>query len=337
MAPPEVIAVSRAPSRPRRLAVHLVAVHVAPAAPAPPRRETVGQHRDAPRRSPRASGRDTATPSRRARTDRPRAIRGRPPRPRSAAPARRAARRARESRSSSPRRTAASSATHSTRSSRVSGKRRPFGVPVQRVAGPADALQEGRDAVAASRSGTRGRHGRCRCPARAMPWRRAPSARRLQPLLGIEPASPSRGCRDARRRRPRRAARSSWCASRSAIRRVFTNTSVVRCSRISVGEPIVVLGPHFVRHHRFERRARQLDAEVQIAPVALVDRSRSRRPAGRVLRADQEPRDILDRLLRRGQADPERRPSRDVLRAVRARARDARRGACRSPRGSRRR
>ena len=61
--------------------------------------------------------------------DRPRATRRRRSRRRSAAPARRAARRRRSDRSSSPSRTARSSATHSTRSSRDIGNRRPLGVP----------------------------------------------------------------------------------------------------------------------------------------------------------------------------------------------------------------
>ena len=37
------------------------------------------------------------------------------------------------------------------------------------------------------------------------------------------------------------------------------------------GQPVVILLPHFVRHHRFERRSRDLDAQIHVAPVSLID------------------------------------------------------------------
>ena len=54
-------------------------------------------------------------------------------------------------------------------------------------------------------------------------------------------------------------------------------------------------------------------------------------------RADEKARDLLDRLLRRRQADAAAAAARRPAAAARATAPGARRGACRSPRGSRRR
>ena len=68
------------------------------------------------------------------------------------------------------------------------------------------------------------------------------------------------------------------------------------------GQLLIDFLPHFVGHHRFERRRRHLDAEVARAAVAGIDdRAIERGTFGR--RADQEPRHLLDRLLRRGQTD----------------------------------
>ena len=77
------------------------------------------------------------------------------------------------------------------------------------------------------------------------------------PWCAVTASSPSRSLR--------------WRASRSAIRRVFTNISVVRWARDQRGEPVVVLLPDLVRHHRIERGARHLDAEIHLAAVAVVD------------------------------------------------------------------
>ena len=99
--------------------------------------------------------------------------------------------------------------------------------------GASHALQEGVDRSASSRSGTRDPHRRCRCRARARRSPPAPSARRASGAARRRGAAPWQGCRDARRHSPR-PARSDRCrATRSASRRVLTNTSVVRCSRMS--------------------------------------------------------------------------------------------------------
>ena len=65
-----------------------------------------------------------------------------------------------------------------------------------------------------------------------------------------------------------------------------------------LGEPVVQLVPDLVRHHRFERRARQLQREVALAHVAGVDDL----DVG-VAVADQEARHRLERLHRRGESD----------------------------------
>ncbi len=151
--------------------------------------------------------RDTATRGAPARRARPRRSRGRRSRRRSAARARRAARRATTMRSSSPRRTARSSAAHSTRSSRDTGNSRPFGVPAIGVARAADALQERGDAM--RRSDLADEIDVADVDAEL---ERRRGDERLQ-LAGLQPrsrrraASPSRGCRDARSPRRRRAAR----------------------------------------------------------------------------------------------------------------------------------
>ncbi len=66
----------------------------------------------------------------------------------------------------------------------------------------------------------------------------------------------------------------------------------------------MVLGPRFVRHHRFERRLRNLDVELHRALVPFVHDGAVGPP--RVVdtrRPDEKPGDLLDRLLRRRQAD----------------------------------
>ena len=127
--------------------------------------------------------------------------------------------------------------------------------------------------------------------------------------------------------RRRSFARLPWCAAtassprrsdrcrarRSTILRVLTNTSVVRCPAIERGQAIVVLLPHFVRHHRLERRSRQLEREVGGAAMALVDDDAVGAPVGAdVRRPDQEARDVVDRPLRRREADPLHRMRADV-------------------------
>ena len=107
------------------------------------------------------------------------------------------------------------------------------------------------------------------------------------------------------------------------------------------GELVVHRGPHLARHHRLERRGRHHQVDVAFADVAAVDdrwcragkpgqsiRSASQRMADSscglpelrhlltVPISDQQPRDFLDGLLRRGQAD-----ALDGLRGVRVHAR----------------
>ena len=77
-------------------------------------------------------------------------------------------------------------------------------------------------------------------------------------------------------------------------------------------EAVVDLFPHLGRHHRFERRARHFDREIDLALVAAVD---DRALAFR-LGADEELRDLFDRLLRRRQADALELASARVLEAL---------------------
>ena len=66
-----------------------------------------------------------------------------------------------------------------------------------------------------------------------------------------------------------------------------------------LGEPVVQLVPDLVRHHRFERRARQFQREVALAHVAGVDDlDVGRRDVPTRKRAI-----VLERLHRRGESD----------------------------------
>ena len=121
----------------------------------------------------------------------------------------------------------------------------------------------------------------------------------LQPVLGIE----SRLLRQAAvMRRDLAFADPLAQVSRDALGhppRVHENQRrLVR--RDQLGQPVVVLLPHLVRHDGAERRAGNLEREVERAPVALVDDGAV---AAAVVRADEEPGDLLDRLLRGRQAD----------------------------------
>ncbi len=96
-------------------------------------------------------------------------------------------------------------------------------------------------------------------------------------------------------------------------------------------QALVDLLPDLVRHHRFERRARHFDGEVDLALVAAVD---DRAFAGSRRRGSARP-------PRSASASPTARCAgacaRTRARGARATARGARRGATRAPRGSRRR
>ena len=67
-------------------------------------------------------------------------------------------------------------------------------------------------------------------------------------------------------------------------------------------QPVVDLAPDLVRHHRLQRRIGKLDGQIALTVVAGIDDGE-----GIVPRADEEPRHLLDRLLRRRHADPQRR------------------------------
>ena len=75
---------------------------------------------------------------------------------------------------------------------------------------------------------------------------------RLELLLGVEADARATGCRGARRPGPRRAARSSACATRSTSRRVLTKTIVVRCSPTSADDAVVDRRPQLVARDRAE-------------------------------------------------------------------------------------
>ena len=203
--------------------------------------------------------------------------------------------------SSSPRRMLSSSAAHSTRSSRDSGNSRPFGSrpspwperptrcssaaitrgepswhtrstsPMSMPSSSEDVATSALSSPALSRSSARSR-----CSFARLPW------------CDVTASSPSRSAR--------------WRAARSASRRVFTNTSVVRCCADQLREPVVLLDPDLVRHDRLERRLRQLELEVALAHVAFVDDG-----AARVRRAREERGQRVDRLRRRRDADARRR------------------------------
>ncbi len=78
-------------------------------------------------------------------------------------------------------------------------------------------------------------------------------------------------------------------------------------------EAVVDLQPDLARHHCFQRRRRQLDREVALSHVAGVD-DRAIGPAGGIAAlADEETRDLVDRFLRRRQADARELTSRQRL------------------------
>ncbi len=107
-----------------------------------------------------------------------------------------------------PARIERTSAAHSISSSRVVAKMPPFGLWCARPDGPIGRCAAARRrSTAASRSGRPDRRCRCRCPARATPWRRPPSASRSSAALPPSAAACATGCRDARAPHLRRAAR----------------------------------------------------------------------------------------------------------------------------------
>src|SRR5258705_9429816 len=120
----------------------------------------------------------------------------------------------------------------------------------------------------------------------------------LQPMLGVEPnllrqAAVMRGDRilaEPLAQVPRRPLRHLSRVHEDQRRAVLGD---------ELRQAVVVLLPDLVRHHRVERRARDLDGEVDFAAMPFVDDG-----AVRWTIAHQELRDFLDRLLRPGEADP---------------------------------
>ena len=80
-----------------------------------------------------------------------------------------------------------------------------------------------------------------------------------------------------------------------------------------LGDPAVDLLPLVVRHHRRKRCRRQLEGEVALLGVADVDDRAVGLATGDRAGADQEARDLGDRLLRRRQADANQRLGDDRL------------------------
>ncbi len=70
------------------------------------------------------------------------------------------------------------------------------------------------------------------------------------------------------------AAAPRWCVTRSASRRVLTKTSVVAVRLDQLRQPGVDLVPDLVRHDRFQRRAGQLDRQVQLSALRVPRSSR---------------------------------------------------------------
>ena len=246
-----------------------------------------------------------------ARTARPRPIRGRRPRRRSAAPARRAAPRGTRSASSSPRRTQSSSAAHSTSSSRDSGNSRAFGHAADRVARAARRAAGRRRSSAASRAGRPGRRRRCRCRARARRWRPAP-------------------CSSPRFSRCSASSRSSfarlpWCAATALLAEPLgqvARDALGHAPRVDEHERGAVLRAPARRRARRPAPTTRSTSPPPAAPAAPRARGRAARAwpmstmaqsaRRRVDRAgaDQEARDLVDRLLRRRQADAHQRLAR---------------------------
>ena len=206
------------------------------------------------------------------------------------------------SRSSSPRPTLSISAAHSTSSSRESGNSRPLGVPA--TACP-DRPTRCRNAEI--ERGEPSWQTRSTSPM-SMPSSSEAVATSALSLPCLSRCSASRRCSLARLpwcaatcSAPIRS--DSWRVTRSAIRRVLTKISVVRCASIRCARRCIDLLPHLGRHHGFERSVRNLEREIARAAVAGIDDGAVGAGAAVRSRSDQKTRDLLDRLLRGGEAD----------------------------------
>ena len=70
-----------------------------------------------------------------------------------------------------------------------------------------------------------------------------------------------------------------------------------------LGQARVGFGPHLVRHHRLERRSRDLEAQITLALMPGVDNRDVRRRLVVGRRASQEMSDGFNRILRGGEPD----------------------------------
>ena len=86
-----------------------------------------------------------------------------------------------------------------------------------------------------------------------------------------------------------------------------------------IGQPAINLRPDLIRHHGFERRTRQLNRHVHFAGMSRINNGATRiAPFVQTARADQKPRHLLDRFLRRGQTDALHRRFREGLQTFHA-------------------
>ena len=238
-------------------------------------------------------------------------------------------------RSSSPRRTLSMSAAHSIRSSRESGKSRPFGVPSIAWPGAADPLQKGRDRARRAELADEVDVADVDAEFERGGGDHRFQVAALQPLLGRE--APLLG-HAAVMGGDRVLAEPVGKLARDSLAHAASvdedeGRPVLADER---GEPLVDLAPDFVGHHRFERRVRRLDRR---------DRAGA---DGRNRRSQPQPPDRPSRWRRSGGSPPRGsgsgwprvRCAEDGRRrgrtGVRAKARDARRACSARPHGSRR-
>ena len=126
----------------------------------------------------------------------------------------------------------------------------------------------------ASRSGTPDRRGRCRSQLERGGGHQCLQLSAFEPRFGVEPLLLRQA---AMVRRDRLVAEALAQMTRDPFGHAARVDEHERRAmlRNQLGEPVVVLLPHLVRHHRFERRPRQLQAEIDLAPVPFVDDRRS--------------------------------------------------------------
>ena len=110
--------------------------------------------------------------------------------------------------------------------------------------------------------------------------------------------------------RPRRAARRGAWATRSTRRRVLTKTSVERCSRAELGDPIVELGPLLVGAR--PRRARRCGTSTarsssRRCPASTIARRAAARCPTRRRAATSIGRTVAESPMRCGRGPPARR------------------------------